>query len=140
MVVDARWNGGLGVGALGMVWMVVFWGAIIGLFIWGIRRITDRPHTPPTPTPLAPADNYPSGTGRANQDAGRSVDWDWNALMVVSKPDTAASGCPAWLGTVASRASASCDSPKANVRRASEMVVWGGSEGVFSWPLCGGDH
>jgi len=36
----------------GWVWMVVFWGAIIGLVVWGISRITGER----TPSHLTPMD------------------------------------------------------------------------------------
>jgi putative membrane protein len=43
---------GWGWAVMGMVWMVVFWGAIIGLIVWGVRKFTDRPQVPSTPSPL----------------------------------------------------------------------------------------
>ena len=35
------WNwGGLGWMGLGFLWMILFWGAIIALIVWAIRRTT----------------------------------------------------------------------------------------------------
>jgi putative membrane protein len=30
----------------GGIWMIVFWGVIIGLVVWGIRAVTDRRDRP----------------------------------------------------------------------------------------------
>ena len=35
------WGSGWGMW-LGGLWMVIFWGAIIGLIVWGISRLTRR--------------------------------------------------------------------------------------------------
>jgi putative membrane protein len=32
----------------GGLWMVVFWGIIIGLVVWGVRRIAERDESKPT--------------------------------------------------------------------------------------------
>lgn len=32
---------GWGWGVAGMAWMVVFWGAIIALVVWGVRRLSE---------------------------------------------------------------------------------------------------
>jgi putative membrane protein len=47
--------GGLGWGlwGLGMLWMIVFWGAIIALIVWGVRRLSGHSHyRPNTGSPL----------------------------------------------------------------------------------------
>jgi putative membrane protein len=36
------WGHGLGFGLGMLVFMVVFWGAIIGVIVWGIRRFSRR--------------------------------------------------------------------------------------------------
>jgi len=37
------WHDGMGWWMVfGMVWMVVFWGVIVALVVWGIKRLTER--------------------------------------------------------------------------------------------------
>jgi len=39
------WNMPLGMGwwgIFGVAWMVIFWGGIIALIVWGIKKLTDR--------------------------------------------------------------------------------------------------
>ncbi len=38
----------------GMIWMVIFWGGIIALIVWGVRRLTE--HRGPEPTGRTPLD------------------------------------------------------------------------------------
>ncbi len=45
---DAHW----GWMVFGMVWMVIFWGAIVWLIVWGISRVTDHRGAQPHRTPL----------------------------------------------------------------------------------------
>jgi putative membrane protein len=44
-----EWTPPVGIGwwmAFGAVWMVLFWGAIIALIVWGIRALTGRSARP----------------------------------------------------------------------------------------------
>jgi putative membrane protein len=36
----------------GMIFMVLFWGSIIWLVVWGIQRATHRSHSPSNMSPL----------------------------------------------------------------------------------------
>ncbi|OGO07686.1 MAG: hypothetical protein A2Y92_02935 [Chloroflexi bacterium RBG_13_57_8] len=36
----------------GMIWMVVFWGGIIALIVWGVSRLSRRGGPPANKTPL----------------------------------------------------------------------------------------
>ena len=49
------WNLPLGVGwwmAFGGLWMVVFWGGLIALIVWGIKKVTERGGSTPKHDPL----------------------------------------------------------------------------------------
>jgi len=42
------WHDGMGWWMVfGMVWMVVFWGVIVALVVWGIKRLTERGRSGP---------------------------------------------------------------------------------------------
>jgi putative membrane protein len=43
---------GWGWGVFGMVWMLLFWGSIIALVVWGINRLTKAGDSPRSQTPL----------------------------------------------------------------------------------------
>jgi len=38
--------------AFGGLWMVVFWGGLIALIVWGIKKLTDRGGSAPKHDPL----------------------------------------------------------------------------------------
>ena len=53
------WYGHEGMGwwmLFGGVWLLLFWGAIIGLVVWGISRVTHRGYGPRAPDRLTPLD------------------------------------------------------------------------------------
>ncbi len=53
---------GWGWGAMGMVWMFLFWGSIIALAVWVVSRLTGRSESPDRQTPLDIArSRYASG-------------------------------------------------------------------------------
>jgi putative membrane protein len=42
-ILDGTWgmhDGGMGWWIFGGIWMIVFWGLIIGLIVWGVSRVT----------------------------------------------------------------------------------------------------
>ena len=42
------WHDGMGWWMVfGMVWMVVFWGGIVALVVWGMKRLTERGRSGP---------------------------------------------------------------------------------------------
>ena len=51
------WHDGMGWWMVfGMAWMVVFWGVIVALVVWGVKRLTERGRSRPSnsekPNPL----------------------------------------------------------------------------------------
>ncbi len=49
------WDAPAGMGwwmAFGVLWMVVFWGGIIALIVWGIKKFTRRDESSPKRSPL----------------------------------------------------------------------------------------
>ncbi len=49
------WDIPIGMGwwmAFGWLWMVVFWGGLIALIVWGIKKLTERGSTTPKHDPL----------------------------------------------------------------------------------------
>jgi putative membrane protein len=49
------WDMPLGMGwwmAFGGIWMVVFWGGLIALIAWGIKKLTERGSSTPKHDPL----------------------------------------------------------------------------------------
>ena len=49
------WDMPIGMGwwmVFGWVWIVIFWGGLIALIVWGIKRLTERGGSTPKRTPL----------------------------------------------------------------------------------------
>jgi putative membrane protein len=59
-ILDGTWgmhDGGMGWWIFGGIWMIVFWGLIIGLIVWGVSRVTgerrrDEEVPPREPSPV----------------------------------------------------------------------------------------
>ena len=45
------WGGGLWM-VFGGIWMVLFWGGLIALIVWGIKKLTGRDESTPKRDPL----------------------------------------------------------------------------------------
>ena len=49
------WDAPIGMGwwmAFGGIWMVVFWGGLIALIVWGVKKLTERVGSASKYTPL----------------------------------------------------------------------------------------
>ena len=46
------WDMPIGMGWWMIVWMVVFWGGLIALIVWGIKKLTERGNSTPKRRPL----------------------------------------------------------------------------------------
>ena len=46
------WPYGAAMGWWMVVWMVVFWGGLIALIVWGIKKLTERDNSTPKRNPL----------------------------------------------------------------------------------------
>jgi len=59
------WDASTGMGwwmMFGGLWIVIFWGAIIALIVWGIKRLTERGSSTPGRNPLdAAKERYAKG-------------------------------------------------------------------------------
>ena len=59
------WDMPLGMGwwwVFGGLWMVVFWGGLIALIVWGIKKLTERGDSTPKRNPLDTAkERYAKG-------------------------------------------------------------------------------
>lgn len=50
------WYGHDGMGwwmVFGTIWVLLFWGALIGLVVWAVNRLTERHPAAPTPLEIA---------------------------------------------------------------------------------------
>ncbi|MBA7695536.1 hypothetical protein ES703_104164 [subsurface metagenome] len=46
------WDMPISMGWWMIVWMVVFWGGLIALIVWGIKKLTERGNSTPKRSPL----------------------------------------------------------------------------------------